>query len=41
MRCVGVATTLPGSRLVQADLVVPSLDALAFEQVLEQLSLCL
>lgn len=41
MRCVGVATTLPASRLVQADLVVPSLDALAFEQVLEELSLCL
>ena len=38
MRCVGVATTLPESRLVQADLVVPSLHALPLSQVLAHLS---
>lgn len=38
IRCVGVATTLPESRLEQADLVVPSLDTLSLSQVLAQLS---
>lgn len=37
--CVGVATTFPATRLVQADLVVPSLQTLLWGRVLAQLSL--
>lgn len=37
MRCIGVTTTLPAGRLVQADLVVPSLQATRWEALLAQL----
>lgn len=37
MRCVGVATTLPASRLAQADLVIPSLQTLRAGTLLAQL----
>ncbi len=39
IRCVGVATTLPASRLAQADLVVPSLHGLPLSRLLTQFSL--
>ena len=37
MRCVGVASTLPASRLAQADLVIPSLQAVRADTLLAQL----
>ncbi len=37
MRCIGVTTTLPASRLAQADVIVPSLQALRWDRLLEQL----
>jgi HAD superfamily hydrolase (TIGR01509 family) len=37
MRCVGVATTLPAHRLAQADLVIPSLQAVPAEALFSQL----
>lgn len=38
MRCIAVTTTLPASRLAQADLVIPSLQAVRAETLLAQLS---